>query len=307
MREFIDVSDEVSSALDEGKPIVALESTVISHGLPSPDNLLTARSMIEAVRYSSAVPALIAVFNGRIKVGVDSEELERLNSTAVRKLSVRDLPCVVSSKLDGATTVATTSLFAYAAGIDVFATGGIGGIHKGGPNDVSADLPVLAETPISVVCSGAKAILDLPATREWLETHGVPVVGYGCNEFPAFYSAGSGLDVDDVVSVPEEAARIAAARDSLGLRQAVLFAVPVPNAEEINEADVSGWLKVAHRECEDLGITGRKVTPFLLSRVSELSEGRALKANIALLVNNARVAGKISVALKAATLSADSV
>lgn len=289
-----DLGDEVSSALASGGPVVALESTVISHGLPNPRNLETARSMILAVRENGATPALVSVRAGRFRIGTPDGDLEGLSDNKIRKLSVRDLPIAAARKLDGATTVATTAVAAFAAGIGVFATGGIGGVHRGSGTDVSADLPVLAETPIVVVCSGAKAILDLPATREWLETAGVPIIGFGCDELPAFYSRESGLDVDERVETLEEAREIVFARDRIRMKQAVLLAVPVPPEDEIPAGELATLIDLALEDADAEGISGKEVTPFLLSRVGELSGGRTLRTNISLLNNNAAVAARLS-------------
>src|SRR3954468_22695773 len=227
--KLFQVSEEVRSALGEGRAVVALESTVISHGLPRPQNLETARRLEQAVREGGAVPATVAVLGGRLCVGLDESQLSRLaEGEGVRKVSRRDLPLAVAQHQDGATTVASTSWIAHRAGIKVFATGGIGGVHRGSLPDVSADLPELARTPIVVVCSGAKIVLDLPATREWLETHGVTVLGWRCDEMPAFYSRSSGLPVDETVTEAAEVAEIIKARDELGLAGAVLITVPVP-------------------------------------------------------------------------------
>lgn len=289
-----EIGAEVFEALDEGRAVVALESTVISHGLPHPQNLETAAKMIEAVRDNGAVPALIAMHNGRLRVGLGDSDLLFLNDSSIRKLSVRDLPVAAAKRLNGATTVATTSLAARAAGIQVFATGGIGGVHRGFAADVSADLPVLASTPVTVVCSGAKAVLDLPATREWLETHGVTVIGFGCSELPAFYSRSSGLRVDEQVNYLKEAAEIIAARNRLGLQKAVILAVPVPSEDAIEEETLEKWIDQAVGDSAARGISGKDVTPFLLTRLSELSRGKTRAANISLLVNNAAVAARLA-------------
>ncbi len=289
-----DLDKEVFEALEEGRPVVALESTVISHGLPSPVNLETAGLILQAVRENGAVPALVAMIEGRFRVGLRDDHLERLDSDGIRKLSVRDLPIAIGNRLDGATTVATTSIVARAANIPVFATGGIGGVHRGFSADVSADLPVLASTPITVVCAGAKAVLDLPATREWLETNGVTVLGFGCDEFPAFYSRHSGLDVDERIDSLEAAVDVIEARDRLGSEKAILLAVPVPSDDEIDSAELEGWIGEALAEAERLEVSGKKVTPFLLSKLSELSKGRTLRSNISLLINNAAVAARLA-------------
>ena len=294
----LNFNDEVSGALHFERPIVALESTVIAHGLPYPKNIETARRMEQAVRDSGAVPATVGVFGGEIYAGLNDGQLEVLaKSKDIHKLSRRDMPVAVAKKLNAATTVATTSFIAHAAGIKVFATGGIGGVHRGSGNDVSADLPELAQTPIIVVCSGAKIVLDLPATREWLETYGVTVLGWRCDELPAFYSRGSGLKIDQRVETPGEVAAIAAARNDLGMRSAVIVAVPVPAAAEVPSAEVEKLLAESLKAANQQGIKGSEVTPFLLSRLSERSNGKTLDANIALLENNARVAAEIACAL----------
>ena len=296
-----ELSTEVANALDAKSAVVALESTVISHGLPYPENLRSAEMMTDAVRSGGSVPAVVAMIDGVMKAGISGEEIERLASEEVRKLSVRDLAIASAKKLIGATTVATTSLAAHSAGIRVFATGGIGGVHRGSFPDVSADLPVLASTPMTVVCSGAKSVLDLAATREWLETYGIPIIGYGTDELPAFYTRSSGLSVDESVDTAEEAAEVIRARDKMGMRGAVLVAVPVPQEDEIDGREFETWMEEALKEASSNGISGKDVTPFLLGRLSELSEGRTLKANISLLVKNAAVASELSVALASST------
>ena len=291
----IRVSEEVSVALDQHQPVVALESTVIAHGLPYPQNLETALKCEAIVRESGAIPATIAVFGGEFCVGLDREQLQRLATDKnIRKISRRDLPIAVANKLDCATTVATTAFIAYRAGIRIFATGGIGGVHRGFSADVSADLPELAQTPITVVCSGAKIVLDLPATREWLETHGTTVLGWQCDEMPAFYSRSSGLSVDERVDSAEEVAAIAAARDGLDLKSSVLVTVPVPGEFEIDREELETILAEALKLADENGIHGKEITPFLLAQMSEKSGGRTLGANIALLHNNARVAAGIA-------------
>src|SRR5829696_1452672 len=291
-------SEEVSGALHFGKPIVALESTVIAHGLPYPENIDTAYKLERLVRESGAVPATIAVFDGEISVGVSDEQIERLATAKdIRKISRRDLPIVAAMKLNCATTVATTSFIAKRAGINVFATGGIGGVHRGYSSDVSADLPELARTPIIVVCSGAKIVLDLPATREWLETNGVTVLGWQCDEMPAFYSRSSGLAVDERVEDASAVAAVARSRDELELTNAIVVTVPVPAQFEIEKSEVEAILVTALKDANSKGIKGKDVTPFLLSALSESSGGRTLKTNIALLENNAKVAASIAVRL----------
>lgn len=299
MSDIFKFSEEVESALAENRAVVALESTVIAHGLPRPQNLETAQRLEGLVRDCGAVPATIAVLKGVVHVGLNTSELEYIaGSRDMHKLSRRDLPVVVAKKWDGATTVATTAWVASRAGLKVFATGGIGGVHRGTLPDVSADLPELARSNLIVVCSGAKIVLDLPATREWLETHGVTVVGYDTNEMPAFYSRRSGLPVDVRADSPEEVARIAAARwDTLKLEGATLVCVPVPEDAEIPMESLREVLNEALGEAEKKKISGRELTPFLLSRMAERSGGATLRANIALLENNARVAAEIARAL----------
>ncbi|HLL74106.1 MAG TPA: pseudouridine-5'-phosphate glycosidase [Pyrinomonadaceae bacterium] len=297
--EVFSLSREVEGALADGRAVVALESTVIAHGLPRPQNLDTALRLEQLVREAGAVPATIAVIAGRVRVGLDRAALEHVATRQpIHKLSTRDLPVAIARKLDGATTVATTAFLAARAGISVFATGGIGGVHRGPLPDVSADLPELARTHLAaVVCSGAKSVLDLAATREWLETHGVTVVGYGCDEMPAFYTRASGLPVDVRADTPEEVAALARARRALGLAGALLVAVPVPVEDEVPKAIVEDSLTSALAEAEREGVAGRDLTPFLLRRLAERSRGATLRANVALLQQNTRVAAEIAVAL----------
>ncbi len=288
----------MSGAVHFDKPLVALESTVIAHGLPHPQNLETAYKLERIVRDVGAVPATIAIFGGDVHVGLNDEQFERLASGKdIRKISRRDIPVAAARKLDCATTVATTAFFAHRAGLRVFATGGIGGVHRGNANDVSADLPELAITPIVVVCSGAKIILDLPATREWLETYGITVLGWQCDEFPAFYSRSSGLAVDERVESARDVIRIAEARNDMGLRNAILVAVPVPEKYEIGKDEIEQLLAVALRSAAEHNVSGKELTPFLLAQLSSRSKGRTLEANIALLENNARVAARIATGL----------
>jgi len=285
----------VTHALEAKRPVVALESTVIAHGLPRPHNLKTALKLESAVRENGAVPATIAVLDGELCVGLERAQLEYLAAgSAIRKISRRDLAIAVARKLDCATTIASTAFIAHRAGIQVFATGGIGGVHRGSLPDVSADLAELAQTPMTVVCSGAKIVLDLHATREWLETNGIPVLGWQCDEMSAFYSRTSGLPVDERVENALEVANIIRARDDLGLKNAVLVTVPVPAEAEIVRAEVEGWLSEAFSEAEKEKVTGKEITPFLLASLSERSGGRTLAANIALLEKNAKVAAQIA-------------
>lgn len=294
----INLSREVAEAIEQGNPVVALESTVIAHGLPYPQNIETALRCEAGVRENGAIPATIAVFGGGFCIGLDRGQLEYLAlGNGIRKISRRDLPIAVANKLDCATTVATTAFVAHRAGIKVFATGGIGGVHRGFDADVSADLPELAQTPVTVVCSGAKIVLDLPRTREWLETNGVTVLGWRCDQLPAFYSRSSGLDVDERIEDADSAARIIRARDNLDLKSAILVTVPVPEDNEIGLSEIESILAEALTRAEAENIAGKAITPFLLSQMSRLSEGRTLSANISLLENNARVAASIASAL----------
>lgn len=291
-------SPSVHAALAAKQPIVALESTVIAHGLPRPQNLKTARRLEEIVREAGALPATIAILDGLLSVGLSEEQVRFIaEADDIKKISVRDLPIAVAQKWNGATTVASTSWVAARAGIKVFATGGIGGVHRGVLPDVSADLPVLASTPIVVVCSGAKIVLDLPATREWLETHGITVVGYGCDEMPAFYSRTSGLDIDLRCDSADEVAEVFRAQQALGIARALLVTVPVPSEFEVSATTLESALNEALVHADQQSIGGRQLTPFLLSRMATASGGATLQANIALLENNARVAAEIAGAL----------
>lgn len=289
------LSEEVSDALQNKKPVVALESTVIAHGLPYPQNLKTAFKLEKIIRENNAVPATIAVFDGQFCVGLNESQIEKLaTGENIRKISRRDLPVARAQKLNCATTVASTAFVAYRAGIRVFATGGIGGVHRGFPADVSADLPELAQTPLIVVCSGAKVVLDLPATREWMETHGICVLGWHCEELPAFYSNKSGLPVDETVRSPEEVAEIAKARDWLDLKSSILLTAPVPKNHELESDEIEKILQSALISAEKENVKGKEITPFLLAQMAEKSAGRTLAANIALLENNAGIAAKVA-------------
>lgn len=291
-------NEEVTGALHFDSPIVALESTVIAHGLPYPENIETAYKLERIIRDNGAVPATVGVFGGEICVGLNEEQFEKLaTSKEIRKISRRDLPIAVSKKLDCATTVATTAFIAHRSGIKVFSTGGIGGVHRGDLNDVSADLPELANTPITVVCSGAKSVLDLPATREWLETNGITVLGWKCDEMPAFYSPSSGLPVDEKVETAREVAQAIIARDDLEMRGAILVTVPVPDEKAIVSGEFEALLTQSLKSAAKRGIKGKDVTPFLLAEISTLSKGKTLAANIALLENNARIAAQIAAAI----------
>jgi pseudouridine-5'-phosphate glycosidase len=294
----ITTSQEVADALAEGRPVVALESTVISHGLPYPDNLNLAAEMEAIVRAEGAVPATVAVIDGQLRAGLSEADVMRLadGSQDVRKISRRDLASAVAGRHLGATTVAATMMIAYHAGISVFATGGIGGVHRGDANDISADLVELSQTRVAVVCAGAKAILDLPRTLEWLETFGVPVVGFGTDEFPAFYTPSSGLDLVDCVDTAQDAAKLLAAHESLDLPSGILFTVPIPQADALDSDEIGGHIEFALAEAEAQEITGKEITPFLLGRLVGLTGGKSLAANLALLRNNGRVAAQIAVA-----------
>ena len=293
--KFLQLSGEVETAISSGKPVVALESTVIAHGLPRPKNLETARRLESIVRTEGAVPATIAVLGGKLCAGLTESQIELIAlSDNVKKVSTRDLAIAVSQKWDGATTVASTIWIAIKAGINVMATGGIGGVHRGELLDISADLPELARTPIVVVCSGAKIVLDLPATREWLETQGVPVIGYQCDDMPAFYSRTSGLKIDARADSPATVADFVRTQRALGFQSAILVTVPVPQEAEVAPELLEKALADAFEEAERRSIAGSDVTPFLLSRMAEQSNGATLRANIALLENNARVAAEIA-------------
>lgn len=294
------IEPEVEAALAEGRPVVALESTVITHGLPYPENLTTARMMETAVREGGAVPATIAILGGRVHIGLTAEQLSYLATRAgedVRKCSRRDLALAMAKGEDGATTVAGTMILARRAGIEVFATGGIGGVHRGHPFDVSADLNELGRTPVTVVCSGAKSILDLPLTLEVLETNGVPVIGYGTDELPAFFSRSSGLPVSVRLDTPEAVAAVIRARRELVLESGLLVTVPVPEGAAFDHEAAEAVIRQATEEADREGIHGAATTPWLLERVAALTGGRSQEANVALLRNNGRVAAAIAVAL----------
>jgi pseudouridine-5'-phosphate glycosidase len=295
MLELLNIAPEVATALRDGRPVVALESTVIAHGLPRPQNVQTAHRLQETVREKGATPATIAIIDGKPSVGLNDDQINALaNSSDIKKISTRDISIAVARGSNGATTVASTTWIAHRAGIKVFATGGIGGVHRGSLPDISADLPELARTPIIVVCSGAKIVLDLPATREWLETHAVTVVGYQCDELPAFYSRKSGLPIDARVESADDVASIYRAQQALGIESALLVVVPVPAQFEVPAEELQIVLTTALEDAEWKGISGPALTPFLLSQMAERSGGSTLRANIALLENNARVAAEIA-------------
>ena len=291
------ISPKITTALDLGAPIVALESTVITHGLPHPQNLELARDMEKQVHDFGATPATVALLDGKIRIGLSDKELVRLSDAeadSILKVSHRDFATAILKKMNGGTTVAGTMFVAHMAGIKVFATGGIGGVHKESPFDISTDLHALAEIPMIVVCAGAKAILDLPATLEYLESMGVPVVGYQTDEFPAFYSRESGLGVSVRLDSPKEIADFAKAHWELGMKSAILVTNPIPEIAAIAKSEMDPIIARASAEAIKQGIHGQKLTPFLLSRIRELTKGKSLKANLALLLNNALLAAEIA-------------
>ena len=300
MHPLIDTSDEVAQALADGTAVVALESTIISHGMPYPDNLSTAREVEQIVREHGAVPATIALVDGRLRVGLDDAALDRLAKPGdVVKASRRDLAALVASGATAGTTVASTMYIAHLSGVAVFATGGIGGVHRGAEDsfDISADLLELGSTPVTVVCAGAKSILDLPKTLEVLETHGVPVIGVGTDEFPAFFSRTSGLPVAHRVDTAAELARLVAAQRALGLTGGVLVAQPIPAEAAMPSDEINAIIERALADADAAGISGKDVTPYLLARINELTDGRSLAANVALIKNNAAFAADLAVAV----------
>lgn len=296
--KFLDIAPEVREALADGKPVVALESTIISHGMPYPQNVETALRVEEIVRENGAVPATTAIIGGKLKCGLTKEEIEYLGKKGleVTKCSRRDIPMAIARGFDGATTVATTMIIANMAGVSIFATGGIGGVHRGAHEtmDISADLEELANTPVMVVCAGAKAILDIPLTLEYLETKGVPVLGYGTDMLPAFYTRGSKYKVDYRVDTPEEAAKAFAAQRGAGLHTGMLMANPIPEEFSMNEDLINEAIESAVKEAEEKGIKGKESTPFLLAKVKDITSGSSLDANIQLVFNNAKVAAQIA-------------
>ena len=296
MNKYLDISPEVKKALDEGRPVVALESTIISHGMPYPRNVETALLVEQTIRDCGATPATIAVIGGRLKAGLSRDEIEYLGKTGrgVAKASRRDLPALVARGADGATTVTTTMIIAHMAGIEIFATGGIGGVHRGAETtmDISADLEELAQTPVMVVCAGAKSILDLGLTLEYLETHGVPVIGYGTDELPAFYTRKSGFGVDYRVDSPAELAAMFRAQRDLGYKGGMLVTNPIPEEYSMDKAVIDKAIDEALAQAKAQGIHGKETTPFLLAKVVELTGGDSLDSNIQLVLNNARVAAK---------------
>lgn len=296
-RNYMDIKPEVEKALEEGTPVVALESTIISHGMPYPKNVETALAVEDVIRKNGAVPATIAIIGGRIKIGLTADEIEYMaKADNVLKVSRRDFPLVISQKLDGATTVAGTMIAANMAGIKVFVTGGIGGVHRGAGEsfDISADLEELKMTDVAVVCAGVKSILDIGATLEYLETAGVPVITYGTDVFPAFYSRESGFTSECRIDDTAKIADLIRTKEQLGLRGGILIACPVPAEDEIPFDKMDVVIKQALEECEEKGIRGKRITPFLLSRVKDLTEGSSLEANIKLVLNNADIGAKIA-------------
>ena len=300
MNKYLDVNSEVAAAIAEGKPVVALESTIISHGMPYPQNVETALNVERIIRENGAVPATIAIIGGRLKAGLTAEEIEYFGKkgTAIHKASRRDLAMLCARGEDGATTVTTTMIIAHMAGIKIFATGGIGGVHRGAEvtMDISADLEELGQTPVMVVCAGAKSILDLGLTLEYLETKGVPVIGYGTEELPAFYTRQSGFGVDYRVDSPEELAAAFKASQEMGLKGGMLVTNPIPEEYAMPLDVINAAIDQAIAECKAKGIHGKETTPFLLARVSELTGGDSLASNIRLVYNNARIAAQTAVA-----------
>jgi pseudouridine-5'-phosphate glycosidase len=294
------ISPEVAQVLAEKKAVVALESTLITHGLPYPANVETALAMETMIREVGAVPATIAIIRGKITVGLSKPQIEEIAAApqgSIRKCSRRDLAIAVGLRENAATTVAGTMIVAHMAKIRVFSTGGIGGVHREHPFDVSADLIELGRTPVAVVCSGAKSILDLPLTLEVLETQGVPIIGLGTETLPAFYTRSSGLPIDVCVDSPQQVAQIIQAAEKLGMQHGILVTVPVPEADELPEAMAEAAIQQATQEATAKGIHGKAVTPFILNRVAELTEGQSRRANMSLLVNNARIGAQIALAL----------
>ena len=300
INQYLDVNPEVKQAIAEGKPVVALESTIISHGMPYPQNVETALNVERIIRENGAVPATIAIIGGRLKAGLTPEEIEYFGKKgqAIHKASRRDLAVLCARGEDGATTVTTTMIIAHMAGIKIFATGGIGGVHRGAETtmDISADLEELGQTPVMVVCAGAKSILDLGLTLEYLETKGVPVIGFGTEELPAFYTRQSGFGVDYRIDTPEELAAAFKAQHALGCKGGMLVANPIPEEFAMPKAVIDAAIDQAIAECNEKGIKGKETTPFLLARVAELTGGDSLASNIRLVYNNAKVAAQTAVA-----------
>ena len=300
LNRYLDVNPEVAQAIAQGKPVVALESTIISHGMPYPQNVETALNVERIIRENGAVPATIAIIGGRLKAGLTADEIEYFGKKgqAIHKASRRDLAVLCARGEDGATTVTTTMIIAHMAGIKIFATGGIGGVHRGAETtmDISADLEELGQTPVMVVCAGAKSILDLGLTLEYLETKGVPVIGFGTDELPAFYTRKSGFGVDYRIDTPEELAQIFKAQNDLGMKGGMLVTNPIPEEYAMPLDTINAAIEQALAECAEKGIHGKATTPFLLARVAELTGGDSLASNIRLVYNNAKVAAQTAVA-----------
>ncbi|KJY71729.1 pseudouridine-5'-phosphate glycosidase [Vibrio nigripulchritudo] len=298
LTQYLDIAPEVADAIESGKPVVALESTIISHGMPYPQNVETALKVEQTVRDNGAIPATIAILQGRLKVGMSHEEIEYLGKAGqdVIKTSRRDIPFIVAKKADGATTVASTMILAAMAGIKVFATGGIGGVHRGAETsfDVSADLQELANTNVAVVCAGAKSILDIGLTLEYLETHGVPVIGYQTDTLPAFYTRESEFGVDYTLESPEQIATALKAKWELGLNGGAVIANPIPEQYAMSKAEIDEVIAHAIKEMDSKGIKGKESTPFLLAKVAEKTAGNSLASNIQLVLNNAKLAAQVA-------------
>lgn len=301
MNKYLDVSEEVAKAVAANKPVVALESTIISHGMPYPQNVETALKVEQVIRENGAVPATIAIIGGRLKAGLTREEIEHLGKTGydVPKVSRRDLPVIIARGMDGATTVTTTMIIAALAGIKIFATGGIGGVHRGAETtmDISADLEELAQTPVMVICAGAKSILDLGLTLEYLETKGVPVIGYQTEELPAFYTRKSGFGVDYRLDTPRELAEAFHVKQEMGLAGGMLVTNPIPEEFSMDPAVINQAIDAAIEESKQKGIHGKETTPFLLAKIKEITGGDSLDSNIQLVLNNARLAARTAAAL----------
>lgn len=300
LEKYLEINPMVEKAIKEGKPVVALESTIISHGMPYPQNVKTALNVEKIVRDNGAIPATIAILDGKIKVGLTNDEIEVLGSSkGVAKVSRRDIPFIVSQKLNGATTVAATMIIANLAGIKVFATGGIGGVHRGAPEtfDISADLQELAKTDVAVVCAGAKSILDIGLTVEYLETMGVPVVGYKTKELPAFYTRKSGFNVDYKLDTPQEIASALKVKWDLNLHGGVIIANPIPEEYSMDYDTITKAIEEALKEADEKGVKGKESTPFLLAKVKELTDGASLDSNIQLVYNNVKLGAEVAVKL----------
>ena len=298
LKDFLVVSDEVKEALEQNKPVVALESTIISHGMPYPQNVETALKVEQIIRDNGAIPATIAIINGQMRAGLSVDEIDYLGKKGreVAKVSRRDLPVIIAEKKDGATTVTTTMMIAHMAGIDVFATGGIGGVHRGAETtmDISADLEELAQTPVMVICAGAKSILDLGLTLEYLETKGVPVLGYQTEELPAFYTRKSGFSVDYRVDSPAELAEIFTTQQQIGMNSGLLVTNPIPEQYAMDKDTIDAAIEKALAEAEANGIHGKESTPFLLAKVAEITSNNSLESNIQLVFNNVALGAKVA-------------